>query len=43
MPGPERIEGYAIISADDMIADADGHMPDALKVEADQQFFHAGT
>ena len=42
MPGPSRIEGYAIISADGMIADAAGQMPDALKIEADQAFFHAG-
>ena len=42
MPGPSRIEGYAIISADGMIADAAGHMPDALKIKADQAFFHAG-
>jgi dihydrofolate reductase len=34
-----RIEGYAIVSADGMIADADGIMPPGLKVEADQQFF----
>ena len=42
MPGPSRIEGYAIISADGMIAAADGHMPEKLKIEADQRFFHAG-
>jgi hypothetical protein len=41
MPAPSRIEAFAIISADGMIADVDA-MPDALKVEADQQFFHAG-
>src|ERR1700674_60231 len=41
MPPPYTIEGYAIVSADGMIADADGVMPDALKVEADQQFFTA--
>jgi dihydrofolate reductase len=41
MPTAERIEGYAIISADGMIADAAGHMPPALIVEADQKFFHA--
>jgi dihydrofolate reductase len=34
-----RIEGYAIVSADGMIANADGIMPPELKVEADQQFF----
>src|SRR6476620_726026 len=42
MPAPSRIEAFAIISADGMIADAAGHMPEALKIEADQQFFHAG-
>ena len=42
MPGPSCIEAYAIISADGMIADAAGHMPDALKIEADQAFFQAG-
>jgi dihydrofolate reductase len=39
MPGPVRIEGYAIASADGMIADATGFMPDSLKFEADQRFF----
>jgi dihydrofolate reductase len=34
-----RIEGYAIVSADGMIADAGGVMPDSLKSEADQRFF----
>jgi dihydrofolate reductase len=42
MSGPGRIEAFAIISADGMIANAAGHMPDALKIEADQTFFHAG-
>jgi dihydrofolate reductase len=36
-----RIFGYAIISAEGMIADADGRMPDSLLVEADQSFFRA--
>lgn len=36
-----RIFGYAIISADGMIADANGRMPDALIVKADQSFFRA--
>jgi dihydrofolate reductase len=40
MPRPERIEGYAIISADGMLADAAGTMPPSLKIEADQRFFH---
>jgi dihydrofolate reductase len=36
---PRRIEGYAIVSEDGMIADAEGIMPDALRIEADQRFF----
>jgi dihydrofolate reductase len=39
---PTRIEGYAIVSTDGMLADAQGHIPDALKVKADQEFFHRG-
>jgi hypothetical protein len=39
MRGSLRIEGYAIASADGMIADATGFMPDSLKFEADQRFF----
>jgi dihydrofolate reductase len=38
MIGQHRIEGYAIISADDMIADAAGKMPDAIRNPADQKF-----
>jgi dihydrofolate reductase len=34
------IEGAAIVSADGMIADASGVQPDALKLDADQRFFH---
>ena len=33
-----RIIGYAIASADGMIADAEGIMPDSLKIEADHNF-----
>jgi hypothetical protein len=36
--GNLRIEGYAIASADGMIADATGYMPNSLKFEADQRF-----
>jgi dihydrofolate reductase len=36
-----RIEGFAIVSADGMLADHHGHMPDTLKIEADQRFFDA--
>jgi dihydrofolate reductase len=39
---PSRIEAYAIVSVDGMLADAQGHIPAALKVEADQKFFHRG-
>jgi dihydrofolate reductase len=39
MRGSFRIEGYAIVSADGMIADAGGLMPDSLKIEADQRFY----
>ena len=34
-----RIEGYVIVSADGMIADANGVMPDAIRNDADQSFF----
>ena len=33
------IEGYVIVSADGMLADADRVMPDALKFEGDKRFF----
>jgi hypothetical protein len=42
MAGPVRIVGYAIVSADGMLADRSGHLPDALKIDADQRFFAAG-
>ena len=41
MIGPHRIEGYAIVSADGMIADGDGAMPDSIRNEADQKFLQA--
>jgi len=34
-----RIEGYVILSADGMLADASGVMPPELKFDADQAFF----
>jgi dihydrofolate reductase len=37
-----RIEGYAIISEDGMLATAARIMPDSLKFEADQRFFEHG-
>ena len=42
MPYPRRIEGYAIVSEDGMLANASGIMPDQLKFEADQRFFERG-
>ncbi len=39
MPGPYRIEGYVIVSRDGMIANADGVMPPALYIDADQAHF----
>jgi hypothetical protein len=39
---PGRIEGYAIVSEDGMLANAQGIMPDALKFDADQKFFADG-
>jgi dihydrofolate reductase len=42
MPGPTSIEGYAIVSADGMLADASRRMPAAMIIEADQQFFQGG-
>ena len=37
-----RIEGYVIVSADGMIADANGVMPISIRNDADQHFFQAG-
>jgi len=37
-----RIEGYVIVSADGMIADANGVMPASIQNEADQHFFQDG-
>lgn len=39
---PFRLTGYAIISDDDCIADADGNMPTVLMNEADWRYFQAG-
>ena len=36
-----RIEGYAIVSADGMIADSKGEMPDSLHFDADQHFLQS--
>jgi dihydrofolate reductase len=37
-----QVEGYAIVSSDGMIADANGEMPEAIRNDADQQFFQSG-
>ena len=37
-----RIEGYVIVSADGMIANANGVMPASIQNEADQHFFQDG-
>lgn len=37
-----RTEGYAIVSADGMIADRERQMPDGLKIPADVRFFNDG-
>jgi dihydrofolate reductase len=42
MPSPTSIEGYAIVSADGMLADANRRIPKSMQVEADQKFFHGG-
>jgi hypothetical protein len=42
MSKPRRIEGYAIVSEDGMLANAAGIMPESLKFEADQHFFERG-
>ena len=39
MPSPYCIEGMAIVSADGMLADADGIMPPEIFIEGDQAFF----
>ncbi len=39
---PQRIEGYAIVSVEGMIADAARIMPRSLQFEADKHFFERG-
>src|SRR5262245_54936683 len=42
MTEPHRsIAGFAIVSADGMLADDELVIPDGLKVPADQEFFHS--
>lgn len=38
---PHVFEGYAVASADGLIADADGQMPESLKFDADWDYFQA--
>src|SRR5437762_3151758 len=40
--GPFRFVGYAIVSADGMLAAADRMVPQSLKIPGDQKFFEAG-
>ena len=42
MAAARRIEGYAIVSEDGMLANSAGVMPQSLKFSADQQFFERG-
>jgi hypothetical protein len=42
MASIRRIEGFAIVSEDGMLADAAGVMPAALQLPPDQRFFEAG-
>jgi dihydrofolate reductase len=41
MIGPHRIEGYAIVSADGMIADGKGAMPATIRNDSDQRFLQS--
>lgn len=42
MTSPYFIEGFAIVSRDGMLANADGIMPPELTIADDQEFFEAG-
>lgn len=39
MSGKPRIEGFAIVSREGMIAEADASFPEVLKIPADQEFY----
>jgi dihydrofolate reductase len=41
MIGSHRIEGYAIVSADGMIADGNGVIPATIRNDADQRYFQS--
>jgi dihydrofolate reductase len=38
-----RIEGYAVISKEGMIATADGHFPESIKIPADHEFYQGSV
>jgi dihydrofolate reductase len=38
-----RIEGYAVISREGMIATSDGHFPEAIKIPADHAFYQGAV
>ncbi|TMJ28724.1 MAG: dihydrofolate reductase [Alphaproteobacteria bacterium] len=38
-----RIEGYAVISKEGMIATSDGKFPEAIKIPADHEFYQRGV
>jgi dihydrofolate reductase len=38
-----RIEGYAVISREGMIATGDGHFPEAIKIPADHEFYQGSV
>jgi hypothetical protein len=40
--GPKRVVGFAIVSEDGMLADAQHVMPESLKFDADQKYFADG-
>src|SRR5690242_14301773 len=42
LPTSARVEGYAVVSENGMLAGANGIMPDVFKIEADQRFFECG-
>jgi dihydrofolate reductase len=42
-PRRPRIEGYAVISREGMIADQDGAFPEAIKIPADHAFYQAAV
>ena len=43
MPKRPRIEGYAVISKEGMIAASDGSFPEAIKIPADHEFYQASV